>query len=144
MSNTVNGVQGIIGYVFNDPYLVVEAVTAAGSRTSSGNRQFADGNKRLAVLGDTVLQLALAQDWYDGNEPRGAFTKILQRVGSNSNISRVGLANNLDAFVLLAGAQSTISPGTMAATVEALIGAVYLDSNDMNTVKAVMQTLDLV
>lgn len=76
MSNTVNGVQGIIGYVFNDPYLVVEAVTAAGSRTSSGNRQFADGNKRLAVLGDTVLQLALAQDWYDGNEPRGTSIEL--------------------------------------------------------------------
>ncbi|KAL8901054.1 MAG: hypothetical protein Q9207_005390 [Kuettlingeria erythrocarpa] len=144
MNHTIDGVQGIIGYVFNDPNLVVEAVSAAGSRTSFGNRQFADGNKRFAVLGDTVLQLALAQDWYDGNEPRGAFDEIRQRVASNNNLNRVGLASNLDAFVYLAGGQSKIAPGTMAATVEALLGAVYLDSNDVNTVKAVMQKLDLV
>ena len=32
----------------------------------------------------------------------------------------------------------------MAATVEAIIGAVYLDSNNMDSVKAVMRTLGLI
>lgn len=67
----VTGIQEIIGYTFNDPALVWEAVSAAGSFTSGGNRHFADGNKRLAVLGDTVLQLALAEHWYDGTGARG-------------------------------------------------------------------------
>ena len=71
MALAVQGVQNVIGYTFADPYLVREAVSAAGSIVAAGPRRFPNGNKRLALLGDTVLQLALAEDWYDGTEPRG-------------------------------------------------------------------------
>lgn len=74
MALAVQGVQDIIGYTFADPYLVREAISAAGSIVSAGTRRFPNGNKRLAILGDTVLQLALAEDWYDGTEPRGRGT----------------------------------------------------------------------
>lgn len=160
MALAVQGVQDIIGYTFADPYLVREAISAAGSIVSAGTRRFPNGNKRLAILGDTVLQLALAEDWYAGTEPRGkmnhfsiilgydskfsaTYDRIRQRIASNNNLYSVGLANNLDAFVNLAGGGHTVSPVTMAATVEAIIGAVYLDSNNMDSVKAVMHTLDL-
>ncbi|KAL8848701.1 MAG: hypothetical protein Q9221_006311 [Calogaya cf. arnoldii] len=143
MASAVQGVQDIIGYTFADPYLVHEAISAAGSIVSAGPRRFPNGNKRLAILGDTVLQLALAEDWYDGNEPRATFDGIRQRIASNGNLHSTGLANNLDAFVNLAGGGRTVSPITMAATVEAVIGAVYLDSKNMHAVKDVMQTLGL-
>ncbi|KAL8974625.1 MAG: hypothetical protein Q9197_001137 [Variospora fuerteventurae] len=153
----------IIGYTFNDPTLVWEAVSAAGSFTSGGNRQFADGNKRLAVLGDTVLQLALAEHWYDGTGVRGkrhpglnssfgcnpakkasgVYDDIRQQVGSNANLSIVGRTANIDAFVNLSGAQRTVAPLTMAVTVEAILGAVYLDSKGIAAVKAVMEKLGL-
>lgn len=71
MERAVAGIQDIIGHTFSDPALVWEAVCAAGSFTSGGDRTFPDGNKRLAVLGDTVLQLALAEDWYGGRDTRG-------------------------------------------------------------------------
>lgn len=71
MALAVQGVQNVIGYTFADPYLVREAVSAAGSIVAAGPRRFPNGNKRLALLGDTILQLALAEDWYDGTEPRG-------------------------------------------------------------------------
>lgn len=51
--------------------VVQEAISAAGSIVSAGPRIFPNGNKRLTILGDTVLQLALAEDWYDRAEPRG-------------------------------------------------------------------------
>lgn len=162
MNNAVAGIQGIIGYTFVDGSLVWEAVSAAGSIISGGGRRFPDGNKRLAILGDTVLQLALAENWYDGTEPRGnsfraqafrpsrpaekalaTFSRIRQQIGSNNNLNRIGLANNIDAFINLAGGQATVSPATRAATVEAIIGAVYLDSNNMNIVKGAMRALGL-
>ncbi|KAL8919897.1 MAG: hypothetical protein Q9172_004745 [Xanthocarpia lactea] len=136
----------------------------AGSLTSGGSRQFPDGNKRLAILGNTALHLVLAGDWYGGAAPRGttieipaqwvvadctnsaAFDRIRQQVGSNQNLNQIGNAKGLNAFVILAGAQAgqgTIPPATMAATVEAIIGAVYLDSNSMSTVMGVMSTLGL-
>ncbi|KAL8882669.1 MAG: hypothetical protein Q9198_000366 [Flavoplaca austrocitrina] len=143
MASTVQGVQNIIGYTFNDSDLVREAVSAAGSIVAAGTRRFPNGNKRLAILGDTVLQLALAEEWYDGIEPRATYDRIRQAVGSNNNLHSIGLASNLDAFVNLAAGGRTVSPITMAATVEAIIGAVYLDANNMDTVKAVMDTLGL-
>lgn len=71
MASAVQSVQNIIGYTFNDSDLVREAISAAGSIVAAGTRRFPNGNKRLAILGDTVLQLALAEEWYDGTEPRG-------------------------------------------------------------------------
>lgn len=161
MAIAVQGVQNVIGYTFADPYLVREAVSAAGSIVAAGPRRFPNGNKRLALLGDTILQLALAEDWYDGTEPRGkrdhsntvpaydshsleTYDRIRKSIAGNQNLHSVGLANNLGAFVNLAGGASTVSPVTMAATVEAIIGAVYLDSNNMDSVKAVMRTLGLI
>ena len=76
----VGGVEGVISYHFNDPYFVLEAVSAAGSLTSSGPRRFPDGNKRLAILGDTALHLVLAGDWYGGAAPRGTIIKIADQL----------------------------------------------------------------
>lgn len=148
IDNLVPGVEAIIGYHFTDPYIVLEAMAAAGSLTSGGTRRFPNGNKRLAILGDTVLQLVLANDWYNGTEPRAAFDYVRQQVGSNSNLNLVGNTSGLNAFVILAGGQAgsnTIPPTTMAATVEAVIGAVHLDSGSrLDTVKAVMILLGLI
>ncbi|KAL9026665.1 MAG: hypothetical protein Q9196_004703, partial [Gyalolechia fulgens] len=140
----VRGVEGVMSYHFDDPYFVLEAVSAAGSLTFGGPRRFPDGNKRLAILGDTVLQLVLAGDWYDSAASRAVFDRIRQQVASNQNLNQIGNTTGLNAFVILAGAQAgqgTIPPATMAATVEAIIGAVYLDSKSINTVMAVMVTL---
>ncbi|KAI4086121.1 MAG: hypothetical protein LQ348_003658 [Seirophora lacunosa] len=143
MERAVAGIQDIIGHTFSDPALVWEAVCAAGSFTSGGDRTFPDGNKRLAVLGDTVLQLALAEDWYGGRDTREIFTGIRKDVGSNFNLNIVGNTAKIAGFVNLSPGQRTISPHTMAATVEAILGAVYLDSQDMTAVKAAMQKLGL-
>lgn len=72
MANAIGGVQRIIGYTFNDTSIVWEAMQAAGSGVRLvGNRRIPDGNKRLAVLGDTILKLAIIEEWYNGGEARG-------------------------------------------------------------------------
>ena len=72
MSNMTRGVESIIGYSFTDPLILWEALQAAGSGVrSAGTRRFADGNKRLAVLGDTILKLVLVEEWYDSLDVRG-------------------------------------------------------------------------
>ncbi|KAL8659523.1 MAG: hypothetical protein Q9202_007092, partial [Teloschistes flavicans] len=76
-----------------------------------------------------------------------AFTGIRRRIASNKNLNDVGHASNFNAFVILPNGQvrePTIPPATMAATVEAIIGAVYLDSKSLDTVKTVMITMGLV
>jgi ribonuclease-3 len=50
----------LIGYQFHDPSLMEEALEEAGPQT--------EGNERLALLGDKVLQLMLLHRWYmEGN-----------------------------------------------------------------------------
>lgn len=72
------------------------------------------------------------------------FDQIRQAVGSNTNLDRIGRVTGLVAFVNRnPSTLGAVSPVTMSATVEAVLGAVYLDS-DMNTVKRVMNTLGLV
>ena len=84
MAPTVSQLQKIIGYKFNDCQYLWEAVQAPGSITRSGETPHAltkrhsvgfarnsDGNKRLAVVGDTVLRLALCDDWYFSDTVRG-------------------------------------------------------------------------
>ena len=71
-SNMTRGVERIIGYSFSDPLILLEALQAAGSTVrSAGTRHFPDGNKRMAVLGDTILKLILVCEWYDSADVRG-------------------------------------------------------------------------
>lgn len=72
MSTANDAVQDIIAYQFNDLSLLTEALQAPGSPIRyAGTRAIPDGNKRLALLGDTVLELALLEHWYEGGSPRG-------------------------------------------------------------------------
>lgn len=81
---TIAKLQKTIGYKFNDTRYLWEAVQAPGAilrsgeisgagtvRHSTGFVRFPDGNRRLAIVGDTVLKLALVEDWYKGDEVRG-------------------------------------------------------------------------
>ena len=96
MVSTVAKLQAITGYKFKNAQLGWEAVQAPGGITRAGETVHArtvkdptavgfetlpDGNRRLAVVGDTALRLALCEDWYLGDEVRGMeeifFLKVL-------------------------------------------------------------------
>lgn len=72
------------------------------------------------------------------------FSQTLAQVACNANLDRTGRQFGLQRFVNSNPSQGKIvSPITMAATVEAILGAVYLDSS-LEKVREVMQTLGLV
>ena len=98
MVSTVAKLQQLIGYKFKNAQLGWEAVQAPGSITRIGETVHArtvkdttvgfetlpDGNKRLAVVGDTALRLALCEDWYLGDEARGKD----KFVGNENHVTR--------------------------------------------------------
>ena len=72
MNSAIQGVEATIGYHFAEPLILWEALQATGNGIrSAGTRRFADGNMRLAVVGDAILKLALLEEWYVGTESRG-------------------------------------------------------------------------
>lgn len=168
--------QSIIGYTFTDASILWEALQAPGApRFDTNGRDFSNGQKRLALVGDAVLKLVLLDEWYRG--PRGIrkftvpWTSESERslwttflgdcsssraveignnqvatIGSNSNLAQTGRSHSLDTCIHNnPSAWGAVSNGVMAQTVEAILGAVWLDSGagPMGAVTAVMNTLGL-
>ena len=73
----------------------------------------------------------------------GMIQPVVSSVGSNANLDAIGRGHGLDQFVVTnPSSWGAVAPGTMASTVEAILGAVYLDGG-MDAVKLVMRTLGL-
>lgn len=69
-----HNLEGKLGYIFADRTILQEALQAAGNGvTKIGERKIEDGNKRLAMLGDSILQVALLKDWFIEGESRRKF-----------------------------------------------------------------------
>jgi len=72
MNDYVPVVETIIDYQFADPHKLWEALQAPGSPVFVINgRHIPEGNKRLAMIGDSVLKLVFASEWYTGDGLRG-------------------------------------------------------------------------
>lgn len=75
----------------------------------------------------------------------GVADSRLQAIAGNTNLARVGHECNLDAHIVThPGHRSAISNKTLATTVEALLGAIFLDSGkDLEAVKTAMETMGI-
>jgi ribonuclease-3 len=149
-------VQSVIGHTFAKPGLLKEALDTTGLRT-------AESNQRLAMLGDALLKMILLDDWYAGGSAKGTrATKsstmgtitdkvsgegnnLVSFIGSNANLAIRARGVGLDRHVIVnPGHRGNVSDKTLATTVEALLGAVYLDSEkDMESVSQAMILLGL-
>ncbi|KAJ5080947.1 hypothetical protein N7456_013657 [Penicillium angulare] len=127
----ISAAEAIIGYVFHNDQLLVKALEAAGATPA------AQGNKRLALIGDAALRLILYELGYEDERSIGDMTSAQNTRATNENLARIGFSLGLNAYIHLNPSAQGIVPGRlMATTVEAIIGAVYLDSNkDVMTIR---------
>ncbi|RAL03321.1 ribonuclease III [Aspergillus ibericus CBS 121593] len=144
LAEKVAPLQLIIGYTFTNPALLFEALQAAGSYIPTITTRF-DGHKDLAQVGDAILQMVLTLDGYQTRKPRRKISSIITAKANNTNLAATGFNKSLDHFVMVNPAQGkSVSTNVMASTVEALLGAVYIDSNqNIDSVRSVMDALDL-
>jgi ribonuclease-3 len=154
----VEAIDDIIGYHFNRKELRNEAFLAAGASVSQKAVQGpVEGNKRLALVGDAVWRLVLLDQWY----PRGSDTgegssypfvlllqgieegdAITRRHGSNRKMKEIAEAWGLQKFITENPCQDHPMPRTLASTVEAIVGAVWFDSEkNFEAVRNVMEHL---
>ncbi|OOF93982.1 hypothetical protein ASPCADRAFT_209230 [Aspergillus carbonarius ITEM 5010] len=144
LAERVDALQRIIGYTFTNQALLYEALHAAGGfYVSMAARR--DGHKDLAQVGDAVLRMTLTLDGYQARKTRLEISDTISSNASNPNLAATGFEKALNNFVIANPAQGRIiSKGVMASTVEALIGAVYIDSNlDIKPVRSVIDALEL-
>ncbi|KAK2799688.1 hypothetical protein FQN50_008388 [Emmonsiellopsis sp. PD_5] len=134
----VGEVEKVFNYVFNDPSSVHKALLLPGSQIGSDNRA-------LAQLGDAVLRLSLTDEGYARGKSPAHVDSVIQQLATTGKVGGIGFLYSLDRVVYKNPSQlGAVSPRSMATTVQALLGAIYLDSGkDINRVKAALQAVTL-
>src|ERR1700719_2354908 len=131
-----------IGYKFRNPLLLAEALTHPSLGHETQQRHF--DNQRLEFLGDAILQLVITEYLFGHfkDQPEGQLTKLRSRLISRDALKAHAAALDLGQFLLM-GRGEEASGGrarssTLADAFEALIGAIYLDSDLKTTRKFIL------
>lgn len=122
----LNGLQQRLQYQFKDIGLLQRAVT---------HRSFSsDHNERLEFLGDSVLGVAIASMLYERLQdlPEGDLSRVRANLVRQETLHQLALELGLPEVLKLGEGESKSGgqkrPSILADTLEALIGAVYLDA----------------
>lgn len=139
MKNTLNQLEERLGYTFSNKHLLMTALT---HKTYAFEAQTPlEYNERLEFLGDSILSVVIAEQLYRSNKyfSEGELTRRRAIVVNNNMLADVAIRLDIGPFLLLGrgelkqeGAKNRTN---LANALEALIGAIYLDS-DMDTVRA--------
>ena len=122
-----------LGYTFNDPELLLQAFR----HSSYVNEQLdlkLSNNERLEFLGDAVLDLVISdilmKTFLDAEE--GDLSKYRAMIVDEAGLCQVALSLRLGDYLLLGKGEEQTGgrekPSILADTMEALLGAIYLDS----------------
>jgi ribonuclease III len=136
-------VEERIGYKFRNPLLLAEALTHPSVGHELQRQHF--DNQRLEFLGDAILQLVITEYLfrYFCAEAEGQLTKLRSRLVSRETLKTRAAALDLGRYLMMgrgeeaSGGRQRIS--TLADAFEALIGAIYLDS-DLETARKFILT----
>lgn len=123
-----------LNYFFKDNSLLIKALTHS-SYANENKMKIYHSNERLEYLGDTILNLVVSLYLYHKypNYPEGELTKIRAKVVCEYSLAYAAKKINLGRYLLL-GKGEEITGGRdrdsiLADTVEAIVGAIYLDSD---------------
>ena len=122
-----------LGHTFRDPSLCETAMTHTSWLNEAGQPDRSD-NERLEFLGDAVLDLVvsdvLMRRFPDRRE--GDLSRARAALVSENALAQVAVAIDLGRFILLGRGEERTGgrarPSILANTLEALIGAIYIDA----------------
>lgn len=136
--NNLESLEKKLGYTFMDKQLLTTALT---HKTYAFEAQRpVEYNERLEFLGDSVLNFVISEKLYQSNQffSEGELTRR-RALGVNNNVlADVAGRLNIGSYLLLGKGElkqeGAKNRSNLANVLEALIGAIYLDS-DLKTVR---------
>ena len=142
----IRELQEKLGYKFADESLLIRALSH--SSYVNENHSAGDSNERLEFLGDSVLGLVTAENFYTNYKklPEGELTKL--RAATVCEKSLAGFAQQLDLgkYLLLGKGENLTGgrnrPSIQADAFEAIIAAIYLDGGMEEARKFVLKYID--
>ena len=131
--------EEIIDYEFKDKNILRNAFTHKTYAFEARNP--VEYSERLEFLGDSILGFVVAEQLYRANKyfSEGELTRRRSTLVNNNFLAEKAEELGLGGFLLLGKGESKLegdkNPTNLANVLEALIGAVYLDSN-LKTVRS--------
>ena len=137
--NNLEQLEEMLGYRFMNKQLLTTALT---HKTYAFEAQTPlEYNERLEFLGDSILNFVIAEQLYQSNQyfSEGELTRR-RAIGVNNNVlADVAIRLNVGLFLLLGKGEfkqeGSKNRTNLANALEALIGAIYLDS-DLDTARS--------
>ena len=121
----------VIGWEINDLNLIEQALTHTSYAHEKGHER--KHNERLEFLGDAVLELIISDYLYYTYPrlPEGKLTKLRADLVCEASLARLAFSMNLSKYIRLGKGEiigcGYSRPALLADTVEAIIGALYID-----------------
>ena len=129
----MNPLEQRLRYKFRNPLLLAEALTHPSLGHETQRHHF--DNQRLEYLGDAVLQLIFTEYLFDRfhDAPEGDLTKLRARIVSREGLRVFALAIDLGRYIMMGRGEEASGgrerPSALSDAYEALVGAIYLDSD---------------
>jgi len=144
MEDPLAQLEARIAHRFRDRALLERAVTHPSYLPEHPGAS--DSNQRLEFLGDAVLQLILTESLFDlyPGDREGNLSKRRAALANGVFLARLAREIGLDACLRLGASEESTGgrerPAALEDAFEALLGAVYLDS-DIDTVRRLVHDL---
>ncbi|WP_156299693.1 ribonuclease III [Streptobacillus canis] len=136
-----------INYTFKNKKLLLEALTHSSYINEHNSPNIKD-NERLEFLGDSVMDLITTEYIYRNNtkSTEGELSKIKSQIISETVFATISRDLNLGNYIFLSNGEN-ISGGRERNSVlgdvfEAMVGAIYLDSDFPTTREVVLKLLE--
>jgi len=131
-----------IGYSFNNINLLKEALT----HTSYSYDNHVKSNERLEYLGDSILEFVISEYLFSNYKKlsEGEMTKVRANVVCEDSLFEVANRHNFSDFLFLGKSEKNSQnskKAILADSVEAVIAAIFLDSNLDNSRKFILDNL---
>lgn len=138
----MNPLEARLRYKFRNPLLLAEALTHPSLGHETQRHHF--DNQRLEFLGDAVLQLVFTEYLFEKfpGFAEGLLTKSRARLVSREGLRMLAEELDLGRFMMLGRGEEASGgrarPSLLSDAFEALIGAIYLDSDYITARRVVL------
>ena len=139
--------QENLNYRFKNIELLVTALTHS-SYANENKLKATDSNERLEFLGDSIINFIVSQYLFNKypNYPEGELTKIRAKVVCESSLAFAARKIELGKYLLLGKGEEATGgrdrDSILADASEALVGAIYMDSDFETTNKLLLENFE--
>ena len=141
----IQELEKLIDYCFLDKRFIKLALTRRSYAIEHNEKEY---NQRLEFLGDSVLGLTIAEELYKRlpNVPEGQLTRLKAAVVCEKSLAVVANELDIPSFIYIGKGELNLNiqhlDSTTSDTLEAIFGAVYLDSGFEPAKKLILRLME--